>query len=439
MFNSQVKTVAEFILEKGNPYKMLALNLYNFVVGTTIPSTATNKILSCYIHGKDQYEISRTQRFLDQSKKLFDMIHKIAFPKPVDASKKSSTSNVPSNELNVKEVTEAQKLIDIARSRGITMSEILQYNLLTNNSLFEEQVPSKPDKHKIVTKLENILQIKNDFESLDDTNNVLVVDVMSLLRHLLMKNFQDFQELLGAGWNYVNSVCKFNELHIVFDSYIADSLKECERERRSTCDPLHFDSLTPSTKVSSRPERFWVCGKNKEKLQRLSQTFFINVSRDMDISVILSGFVAFDGKINNSFKVQRENSMIQQDLTSAIEEADIHVIPHVSQAVKEKSSNIVMLSNDADVVLVLYYIEKFVRECLQKLWIRYSTRDHTRYLPIHILYEKLGASFCFVLLNAHILTGCDMTSDVGTKEKAIKVKPDKFLHAFSSTDEINFL
>ena len=97
-----------------------------------------------------------------------------------------------------------------------------------------------------------------------------------------------------------------------------------------------------------------------------------------------------------------------------------------------------MLSNDADVVvLVLYYIEKFVRECLQKLWIRYST--HTKYLPIHILYEKLGASFCFVLLNVHILTGCDMTSDVGTKESAIKVKPDKFLHAFSSTDEINFL
>ena len=34
MFSSQVKTVGEFILEKGNPYKMLAQNLYNFVSGT---------------------------------------------------------------------------------------------------------------------------------------------------------------------------------------------------------------------------------------------------------------------------------------------------------------------------------------------------------------------------------------------------------------------
>ena len=46
------------------------------------------------------------------------------------------------------------------------MSKILQYDLLRNNSLFERQSPSKPDKHKIVTKLENILQIKNDFEIL---------------------------------------------------------------------------------------------------------------------------------------------------------------------------------------------------------------------------------------------------------------------------------
>ena len=56
----------------------------------------------------------------------------------------------------------------------------------------------------------------------------------------------------------------------------------------------------------------------------------------MDISIILSGFVAFDGEINHSFKLQRENSMIQQDLTSAIEEADIGIIPHVSQANKGK-------------------------------------------------------------------------------------------------------
>ena len=71
--------------------------------------------------------------------------------------------------------------------------------------MFEEQSPSKLDKHKIAIKVEKILEMKNDFETLDDTN-LLVVGFKSLLRCLLMKDFQNFQELLAAGWNYIKNV-----------------------------------------------------------------------------------------------------------------------------------------------------------------------------------------------------------------------------------------
>ena len=118
--------------------------------------------------------------------------------------------------------------------------------------MFEEQSPSKLDKHKIVTKLEKVLEIKNDFETLDDTN-VLVVGFKSLLHRLLMKKFQNFQELFAAGWNYIKNVCKFNKLHIMFDSYFADSLKECERE---ACELVNLYILIVYLQVSSRPERF---------------------------------------------------------------------------------------------------------------------------------------------------------------------------------------
>ena len=149
---------------------------------------------------------------------------------------------------------------DIARIIGIAISEFVQYYLLTNNSLFEEQSPSKLDKHKFAIKVEKIFEIKNDFETLDDTN-LLVAGFKSLLRRLPMKDFQNFQKFLAAGWNYIKNVCKFNKLHIVFDSYFADSLKECERERMSTCEPLHFHSLSPSVFT---PEKFWSCGEIKK-------------------------------------------------------------------------------------------------------------------------------------------------------------------------------
>ena len=56
MFDSQVKTVAEFILQKRSPYKILVPNLHDFVAGTTIPSTFTKKTLNCYYTKKSNME-----------------------------------------------------------------------------------------------------------------------------------------------------------------------------------------------------------------------------------------------------------------------------------------------------------------------------------------------------------------------------------------------
>ena len=96
--------------------------------------------------------------------------------------------------------------------------------------MFEKQSPSKLDKHRIVTKLQKVLEIKNDFETLDDTN-VLIVDFKSLLHRLPMKKFQNLQqELLAAGWKYIKNVSKFNKIHIVCDSYFSDSLKNVKEK-----------------------------------------------------------------------------------------------------------------------------------------------------------------------------------------------------------------
>ena len=79
-----------------------------------------------------------------------------------------------------------------------------------------------------------------------------------------------------------------------------------------------------------------------------------------------------------------------------------------------------MLSTDANVVvLVLYYVEKFVREAYKNF--RYGTDDHTRYLPIHFMDEQLGVNFYSSLLNTNILTGYGMKIKIVPKS-ATKVK-----------------
>ena len=61
--------------------------------------------------------------------------------------------------------------------------------------------------------------------------------------------------------------------------------------------------------VPSRPERFWSCGENKEKLKRSSWAFYINISKENAVSIILSGIVSFDDEINNSIELPKENSV----------------------------------------------------------------------------------------------------------------------------------
>ena len=51
-----------------------------------------------------------------------------------------------------------------------------------------------------------------------------------------------------------------------------------------------------------------------------------------------------------------------------------------------------------------------------------------RFIPIHSLYRKLGKS----VVNSHILTGCNVTSKVGTKPAAIKVSQEVNLWKFCS-------
>ena len=55
-----------------------------------------------------------------------------------------------------------------------------------------------------------------------------------------------------------------------------------------------------------------------EHLHGFSECVLINDGKKNDISITTCGFVAFYGKINDSIKLQKENSVMQQDLTSPI-------------------------------------------------------------------------------------------------------------------------
>ena len=78
----------------------------------------------------------------------------------------------------------------------------------------------------------------------------------------------------------------------------------------------------------------------------------------------------------------------------------------------------------------------FKKNGLKKILILYGTGNTRWFIPLHKSYEKLGKSVSLVILKAHILTGCDLTSKIGTKERALKACVEPFLQLFGNHDSL---
>ena len=71
------------------------------------------------------------------------------------------------------------------------------------------------------------------------------------------------------------------------------------------------------------------------------------------------------------------------------------------------------------VILQIFYFGKLILTSDQ-LWILFGSGEKSRYIPVHKLTQALGEKNTKSLLQAHSLSGCDVTSKLGTKAAAIK-------------------
>ena len=238
-----------------------------------------------------------------------DVIRQVKLPEFIPTKKKTQkvTTKNPTAEL-VKDVSNCQKMIDIARSRGITMTEILHHDLFNFNPLFEGDDTYKPDKHILTKELEKLVLEKPIFVKSVELHTALVIDFMPLLGKMNI-----FKDLLQAAWKSSKSICTFQRLDIIFDSYTDQALKEGERQRRSNVEPLEYVGITEDTKIPIQLERFWTSAKNKELLQTLCRDFLISVSTKEKVNIFLSGSVSCSYQIVDCIEVNHEERSIVHD------------------------------------------------------------------------------------------------------------------------------
>ena len=56
--------------------------------------------------------------------------------------------------------------------------------------------------------------------------------------------------------------------------------------------------------------------------------------------------------------------------------------------------------------------------------------DKIRFLQLHLLMYKIGVPKCKVIYKAHILTGSDLISKIGSKKSEINANPELYLQRF---------
>ena len=111
----------------------------------------------------------------------------------------------------------------------------------------------------------------------------------------------------------------------------------------------------------------------------------------------------------------------KENLDKPMEEADLRIIPHIEDSIQSKNTRIVLLLSNTDfLVLVWYFMQYFTSIGLEELWIQFGTGKNKRSIPVRKLSYKLGPHMCSNLFKAHIITGSDTSSKMGTKAAAIK-------------------
>ncbi|KAG1707506.1 Ankyrin repeat and death domain-containing protein 1A [Nymphon striatum] len=223
------------------------------------------------------------------------------------------------------------------------------------------------------------------------------MDVMGCLRRMRTGPINTFGELCKNFIEMASGLCRGSyRAGFVFDTYVEGSIKDCERARRSTCRLIDLNTINSETKLPVSMDAFWASPSNKTKLQQLlRETLLLNSTCKSSVASAMG--VAPDILLCVSIYMDEINPLPELDVE--IEEADVRLIPHALHAANHGSTRIVILSNDTDVmVLALHYWDIFKHHGLKELWMRAGVGKTTRYVPLHILAERLGRKTCITLI-----------------------------------------
>ncbi|KAG1662368.1 hypothetical protein GQR58_020977 [Nymphon striatum] len=287
----------------------------------------------------------------------------------------------------IREMNMAEKSIEIARDRGLATEDLLKYDVLPSPMLFDDHgLMTKPEKSQLIRELEDKL-VSDDYSYHHKPESAFIIDVMATVRRVPLIGRTHFSDLLLQLTHITDVYHRYGRCDYIFDIYNDNpSVYICEQSSQGHEHPTIVSQLC----INSND---WQCKK-----------------------------------------IHHSTEHYMQRLGSTVEEADLRIPMHVLDCCRAGYKTCFVISNDTDVIVaLLFYVPVFLQEGLMELWIRAGRGNTSRFLPLHTLYASLGRDLCTVLPAIHSLTGCDITSKIGTKKAALKANPETHLQGFGTS------
>ena len=397
--------------------------LHNLITGQQINPLVTERILNCLKAGRQHWLEHRQQVFVNKSRKPKDKLTKRSLPSLNSKPEQKNQVLQTKNNITAKVIALAQHDLDVVKERGMPMVDILEHDFLPSSPLFEGDFPTEVQKSKLMDELPQT-EAEFDRNLLEPT--VVLVDFMSKVRRLPLREFNNIGEVVDAVYSSSINTCKeIQSLHMIYDSYDDEnSLKALERLRRGTEGGVPIVNMTAQTPTPKQPDAFWMCNTNKIQTQQISKEI-VSQRNHITSSVIVNG--ELDPAMMGNTEIT--------ELNNWIEEADGKLPVHAEYAIRTQGfRRLVILSNDTDsVVYLLRHIPHFLSLGCHELWLQYGTGDSQKMIPLHEQSIKLGPPMSKVLVKVHILTGDDIMSKIGTKHAAYIMNPVKYLETIGET------
>lgn len=397
-FAKEVQSLVTVVEEMGNPFTekskdLLVLDTRDLAAVDVIKTVKEIEAL-----GKSQFDNFQKERLENQEKNVCDPIKK----------NKLALFKTPSR----KPLSKEKQQISSLKTDCALFSRLFISCQTRNEDLddfFQHENQGCPPSISLNGKL-RISSKKSDlldclpFSSLEEGRQkveAMILDGAAIINMLkptnAVKTFQDYSDYVLIP-HLKSQLHHVNRLDVVFDEYIANSLKQTTRDKRGKGVRRRVQASTLVPK--NWPEFLRVDLNKKELFYFLAEQVPL-----VDFGVGKQVFIT---------KGEQVLTSPSNDDTSRIapcdhEEADTRVFVHVADAVQSGYQKIGIRTVDTDVVAIGISAIQSLPE-IEELWIFFGTGVNRRRFSVHEIAASLGPNKARALPMFHAFTGCDTVS-----------------------------